>query len=66
MMFSPSGERMYESLRYSAKKCKADWCGGIDSWSKWKDNGWSVHPVIVEVEPITKGNILKKLVKNKK
>lgn len=47
MMFSPRCERMYESIRYSAKKCKADWCGGIDSWPKWRECGWTVRRVEV-------------------
>lgn len=38
----------YESLRYTAKKCKADWCGGsMSEWKKWHKNGWRAFKVNV-------------------
>lgn len=44
---------MYESMRFSAKKCKIDWVGGsLSDWSKWRDAGWRVHAVTVDAKLI--------------
>lgn len=51
MMFSPTGVRNYTSLRYTAKDCKKDWCGGdLKEWPEWLKAGWRVYPVTVNIE----------------
>lgn len=54
MVFSPNGERQYQSLRYTAKQAKGDFVGESKDWHKWRDHGWHVRPVDVIVKLASK------------
>lgn len=57
MMFEPNGQRLYHTLRWTARDVKTFWTeGDLDMWNKWRDNGWRIRPVTVIVKLIPKNN----------